>query len=363
MIIPFRWVIFLWMMAALSTFQIVVILISLILLAGGLTCLVKRLAIIDQPNHRSSHARPMPKSGGMAIVVTTYAGVGLLLWLQNFSSTALPLLVGLGIGAALLSLAGLLDDLGRLNSFKSKLAWQFLGCCVLFPFGLVLETLPLPFWGEISLGWLGYPVTVLWVLALTNIFNFMDGLDGLAAGTATVVAFLVVVLGGGGASGVSGAICFVLFAATLGFLVFNFPRAQIFLGDVGSQFLGFVFAIVAVLAAVPDHAVLPVLVVPLLFFHFIFDTLFTFCRRLLAQENVTQAHRSHLYQLLNQSGLSHARVSIIHIAITLAQGGGAYVMLQLSASLQWVVFLPYLAFQIAYAVFVMNMARRRRVLD
>ena len=351
------------MMAALSTFQLSVIFIFLIILAGGLTCLMKRLGIIDQPNHRSSHAHPVPRSGGVAIVLTSYAGVGLLLGIQGPPPTILLLVAGLAIGAAVLSLAGFLDDLGRLNSFKFKLVWQLLGCCLLFPFGFVLETLPLPSWGDISLGWLGYPVTVLWVLALTNIFNFMDGLDGLAAGTAMVVAFLVIVLGGGEASGMSGTICFVLFAATLGFLVFNFPRAQIFLGDVGSQFLGFVFAALAVLAAEPDHAVLPVLVVPLLFFHFIFDTVFTFCRRLQAHENVTQAHRSHLYQLLNQSGQSHARVSIIHIAITLAQGVGAYVMLQLPATQQWIVFLPYLAFQTAYAVFVIKLARRRGVLD
>ena len=363
MIIPFRWVIFPWMMAALSTFQLFLISIFLISLAGGLTCLMKRLGIIDQPNHRSSHARPVPRSGGVAIVVTCYVGVGILLWLQGTPPTALFLVVGLAIGAAVLSLAGLLDDLGQLSTFKSKLAWQTLGCCVLFPFGLVIETLPLPILGEISLGWLGYPVTLLWVLALTNIFNFMDGLDGLAAGTATIVSLLVVALIEGGASGASRAIFFALFAATFGFLVFNFPRAKIFLGDVGSQFLGFVFAAGAVLAAEPDHVVLPVLVVPLMFFHFIFDTVFTFCRRLLAGENVTQAHRSHLYQLLNQSGQSHVRVSVTHFAIALAQGGGAYAMLQLPASWQWVVFLPYLAFQIVYAVFVMKMARRCGVLD
>ena len=131
----------------------------------------------------------------------------------------------------------------------------------------------------------------------------------------------------------------------------------------GSQFLGFVFAAVAVLAADFDAAKMPILVVPLLFFHFIFRHFFTFWRRLLAGEDVTQAHRSHLYQLLNQAGQSHARVSVIHFAIALAQGGGGYVMLQLPATHQWDVFVPFLVFEIIYAIFVLRTARRRGVLD
>ncbi|MDA1324551.1 MAG: glycosyltransferase family 4 protein [Proteobacteria bacterium] len=326
--------------------------------------MMKRLGIIDRPNHRSSHVRPVPRSGGVAIVITTYAGVLILFWFQGSLPAATFQLAGIGIGGFMLAFAGLLDDLGRLGSFKSKLLLQALGCGVLFPFGVVVETLPVPVLGELSLGWLGYPVTVLWVLGLTNIFNFMDGLDGLAAGTAMVVAGMMVMLTAGGPPGSSGLIYLVLFASILGFLIFNFPRAQIFLGDVGSQFLGFVFAALAVvLGAHYDPASVPMLIVPLLFFHFIFDTVFTFCRRLLAHEDVTQAHRSHLYQLLNQAGQSHVRVSILHFAIALAQGGGAYVMLRLPAIHQWGVFLPFLALETVYAVLVMKTAGRRGLLD
>ena len=350
-------------MAAHSSFQLFILSICLVSLAGGLTCLMKWLRIIDQPNPRSSHVDPVPRAGGVAIVITTYAGVGIFFWLQGELPTAFFQISGIAIAATILGFAGLLDDLGRLKSFKYKLALQALGCCALFPFGLVMETLPVPVLGEISLGWLGYPITILWILGLTNIFNFMDGLDGLAAGTAVVVAALMVMLTEGGVPGPSGTIYFVLSVSTLGFLIFNFPRAQIFLGDVGSQFLGFVFAAVAVLAADYDPARVPILVMPLLFFHFIFDTFFTFCRRFLAREIVTQAHKSHLYQLLNQAGQSHPRVSTIHFAIALAQGGGAYVMLQLPAIHQWGVFLPYLVFEVFYALFVLRTARRCGVLD
>ena len=350
-------------MTALTSFQLLLLSIFLVSLAGFLTCIMKQLRIIDQPNHRSSHVRPVPRSGGVAIVITTYAGVGIVIWLQGSIPPAFLQVIGIGLAGGILALAGLLDDLGRLNSFKSKLALQVLGCCVLFPFGLVLESFPVLILGEISLGWLGYPITLLWVLGLTNIFNFMDGLDGLAAGTAIFVAALLVMLTGGGGAGPSGTIYFVLLASSLGVFIFNFPRAQIFLGDVESQFLGFVFASVAVLAADYDPSRVPILIIPLLFFHFVFDTSFTFCRRLLARENVTLAHRSHLYQLLNQAGQSHARVSVTHFVIALAQGGGAYVMLQIPPAYQWTVFLPFLAFELCYAVFVMRIARRRGVLD
>lgn len=349
-------------MAAFSSYHILVFLLFLVVLSGVLTCFMIRLRIIDRPNHRSSHVQPVPRSGGAAIVLTTYLGVGLIAWLREVPPALIDQLAGIGIAAAILAFAGLLDDLGRLNSFKSKLAMQALGCAVLFPFGVVIQSLPLPILGETPIGWLAYPVTFVWVLALTNIFNFMDGLDGLASGTALIVAAVMVMLAGGGASGYLGMIGCVLFTSTLGFFVFNFPRAKIFLGDVGSQFLGFIFAGVAVLAANDSLASIPLLVIPLLFFHFIFDTVFTFCRRLFARENVTHPHKSHLYQLMNQSGLSHPQVSFFHFVVTAVQGGGAYMMLQLPAAHHWLVFLPYLVFQMLFAATVVSYARRRGVI-
>lgn len=345
-----------------SVLQLFILSVLLVALAGGLTSLMRRLGVVDRPNERSSHDRPVPRSGGVAIVATTYAGVAIVLWMQGGPVASFPQVAGIGVAGAIFAFAGFLDDLGRLRSFRSKLAFQTVGACVMFPFGVVIQTLPLPFFGSVPLGWLGYPVTLVWVLGLTNMFNFMDGLDGLAGGTAVVAAAVMVMLAPGVAAGPSGTICLVLFAAVLGFLAFNFPRAQIFLGDVGSQFLGFAFAAVAVLAADYDPAGVPILVVPLLFFHFIFDTAFTFCRRLVAREDVIQAHKSHLYQLLNQTGRSHAWVSTLHMGMALAQGVGAYVMMGLPPSRHWDVFVPFLLFEILYAVLVLRAAWRRGLL-
>ena len=109
-------------------------------------------------------------------------------------------------------------------------------------------------------------------------------------------------------------------ASAAGFLLFNFPKARLFMGDVGSQFIGFAFAALAVIAAEIDASRTSFLVVPLLFFNFIFDTIFTLLRRALRGEDITQAHRTHLYQLLNRIGWSHVQVSLLHFLMTALQG-------------------------------------------
>ena len=148
-----------------------------------------------------------------------------------------------------------------------------------------------------------------------------------------------------------------------GFLIFNFPTARIFMGDVGSQFLGYGFAALAVIAAEYDASRTSLLIIPLLFFNFIFDVTFTFFRRLAAGGDVTRAHRGHLYQLLNRSGVSHVRVSLLHFAVTAAQGAGALVLIGIETQYRILLFTPYVAFQVVYAIAVIRMAAARGLLD
>ena len=335
---------------------------ALFLLSAAITWVMIRAPIIDQPNQRSSHKQPVPRSGGVAIVITTYVGVAAFLYFEDhFPAIGMPL-YGLAAGAVIIAVAGFLDDLNVITGFKSKLLFQILACVPVLYLGGGIDRISLPFIGWLDLGWLGYPVTMLWILGLTNIVNFMDGLDGLAAGTvATAAAIFGAISLGQGAHFLS-AMGFVVSAACTGFFIFNFPRAWIFMGDVGSQFLGFVMAALVVLTMVPDPAPVSLFVIPLLFFHFIFDTVFTFCRRLMARENVTQAHRSHLYQLLNQIGCSHAQVSMLHMLMAIAQGMGAVALLTMPAADQFLIFLPFVGFQLVYAAVILLMARRRNLL-
>ena len=333
--------------------------VGLVALSAITTWVMLCVRILDVPNHRSSHERPIANSGGASIVLTVYSGM----WIAYLWSGGLPIgtkaVAAIGLSALVLVLAGLLDDLKLLRSFKSKLAAQVLACGMLLYFDIRIDRFDLPFFGTLHLGLWAYPVTLCWVLGFTNIYNFMDGLDGLAAGTALLAAACMglIMIGAGGEFLFLTSV--ILFSAISGFFFFNFPRARIFMGDVGSQFLGYVFAALGVVAAQHEPGGAVGYVVPLLFFHFLYDGIFTFFRRLLAGENVTQAHRKHLYQLLNQIGYSHARVSLLHFAMVLWQALGAFLLVRGTIPEPGWVLPPYLLLQSIYAVLVIRAARRR----
>lgn len=332
--------------------------LTLFLLSAAATWGMMHVRILDVPNHRSSHQQPVPNSGGVAIALTVIIGFALV---YGFSETRIAArqMVGLGVATVAILVVSLLDDLGRLRTFKLKLATQIVAAAVLLGFGIVIKEMTLPYVGTIYVGWWGYPVTLIWVIAVTNMFNFMDGLNGLAGGTAVLVAAAF-----GLFTFIEGSLfvyilCYVILAASLGFFVFNFPRGRIFMGDVGSQFLGFLFATISVVASGYDASRTTLLLMPLLFFNFIYDTTFTFFRRLWAGENVTQAHRSHLYQLLNRLGWSHVQVSLLHFAMTGLQILGGLWMLQIHSRGRLAVFVPFLVAEVVYTILVMQAARRR----
>jgi len=151
----------------------------------------------------------------------------------------------------------------------------------------------------------------------------------------------------------------VLAAASLGFLFFNWCPAKIFMGDIGSTFLGFTFATMAVIAARYDHSHTSFFVVPLLLFHFIFDTLFTFFRRLSAGEHVFMAHRSHLYQLLNRLGYSHRKVVSFYSVMAISQGLAAVWMTKNLGPDRMIMYLPFLVFYLIYAAWVLVKVKKR----
>ncbi|MGB0632838.1 MAG: glycosyltransferase family 4 protein [Alphaproteobacteria bacterium] len=337
--------------------------IALFVLSVVATYLVLRLEILDEPNHRSSHDRPTPSTGGVAIFSAFVCGFAIVWFVSDEARLSSFHLAGFAAAASGIALIGFLDDLKKLKTFKIKLAAQIMAAMVLLAFGIVFSRVSLPVIGAFDLGWLGYPLTVIWVVALTNIFNFMDGLNGLAGGVAlTVAAFLCAVTYVEGSFFVY-ILCYVMAASVGGFLVFNFPKARLFMGDVGSQFIGFTFAAFAVIAAEIDASRTSFLVVPLLFFNFIFDTMFTLCRRIIRGEDITQAHRTHLYQLLNRIGWSHVRVSLLHFAMTGLQGVGALLLIGYGPDERMLVFLPFIAGQVVYAILVMSAARRHGVIS
>jgi UDP-GlcNAc:undecaprenyl-phosphate GlcNAc-1-phosphate transferase len=179
----------------------------------------------------------------------------------------------------LLATVSFVDDILQ-KTFVAKIMTQILCVCVALASGVVLTRLAIPHFGEVALGWLGYVLTFLWILGLTNAYNFMDGLDGLAAGVAVIAAAFLGAIALEQNSVFVYLSSYLLLAGSAGFLLFNFPPARIFMGEVGSAFLGFTFAILAVIGASLDLGHLSFYIVPMLLFHFIFDTVFTFIRRI-----------------------------------------------------------------------------------
>ena len=256
--------------------------------------------MLDQPNARSSHHQPTPRGGGVAFVLVASVGSVLAgLVTSSSSSVQLPL-VAAPLLAVPVALVGFLDDLHNLPA-----SWRY-GVQLPTAFVVVLVSpLLAPYVGLLPL----LPLLALLVIAVTaviNFTNFMDGLDGLVAGCMTVAMTAAAIQLSAPWS------IWSLVGALLGFLLWNWSPAKVFMGDVGSTFLGAVFAVLVLQASTWSEALALLLVAtPLLA-----DAFLCVLRRLFTGQRVFQAHRLHLFQRLHQAGWPHARVSVLYIGAT-----------------------------------------------
>lgn len=320
--------------------------------------MLNRVKIMDVPNERSSHEVPVPRGGGLAIVGTFFLGILAIYFLGDKAPLTDQHYYWGFLGSSIL-VAGIsfYDDISG-KSFQVKLATQLIAVFCVMGFGIFIDQLSIPPFGWVNLGWVGLLITIIWIVGLTNAYNFMDGIDGLAAGTAVVAsAFFAYITFNEGSLFIYIA-SYTVLAGSLGFLVFNRPPARIFMGDVGSAFLGFVFAVMAIIAARYDHSHTSFLVMPLLLFHFIYDTAFTFSRRALAGERVTEAHRTHLYQLLVQMGMTHKSVTGVYCLLGILQGLAAISMLEIASEARLWVFFPFLLLYSLLAYEIITRAKR-----
>jgi len=323
--------------------------------------MLHRVRIMDLPNQRSSHHSPTPKSGGISIVCTFLIGVVIIFVVSDKVLIRQDYFYGFVFSAVLIGAISLYDDIKN-KPFVIRLFTQLLAVFLVLMFGLVIDRIYLPFSGLVVLGWLGYPISFIWIMGMTNAYNFMDGLDGLAASVAVVVSIFFCAITFSQGSLFVYITSYTLLAGALGFLIYNLPPARIFMGDVGSTFLGFVFAVLAIIAARYDHSHTSFMVMPLLLFNFIFDTFFTFMRRLLRGERVIDAHRTHLYQLFNRLGYGHLTVTLVHIGVCILQGVAAVWMVSIPDGERTLVFLPFVVFQFVYAYVIITRAKKARLL-
>ncbi|MDN3568039.1 glycosyltransferase family 4 protein [Paeniroseomonas aquatica] len=331
--------------------------LGLALLSAAVVRLMIRWPILDIPNGRSAHAVATPRGGGVGVVVAFLVGVLALYGLADFARLAERQFLGVILAALAIAGVALVDDLRNLSA-RLRLLAQLGAALVAVGTGITLSRLALPYVGVVELGWIGALVTVFWIVGCTNAVNFMDGLDGLVGGTLLIacVALAVIAQGEGGRFIYVAAL--ILAAGFAGFLPFNLHPARIFMGDVGSQFAGFMLAVLAVAAARFDFTQLSFLIVPLLLFGLLFDAGFTLLRRGWMGDRVGAPHRTHLYQMAQRSGLGVGQVAAVHWGFALFQAGLAGLFLHLASFAKPLVVLPALAVQCGWLWFVARRVRR-----
>lgn len=333
------------------------LLAGLALFSGILVRVMIAVGVPDRPDTRKAHSRTMPKSGGVGIVGAFLLGIVLLYRYGEVSRLAAPLFLGVIAAAVVIATVSLLDDLFDFP-FLVKLGAQLIAAVVAVAAGLSARKFDVPVIGGIALGWAGPVLSLAWILFVTNTMNFIDGLDGLAAGTTLVASLFLAAIAGlhGGFFVYTTAL--LLAGGVAGFLPFNYPRARIFMGDVGSQFCGFMLAVLGIAATHYQHVSLSFLVVPLLLSGVLLDVGFTLIRRAVAKQNLTQAHRGHLYQVAHRAGMDARLIALIYWGF--AAFGGATVIGFLHAGTDWkpvVIFAPLIPFAL-WAVIVVRLARR-----
>ena len=268
--------------------------------------------LIDVPNERSLHSQATPRGGGIVVVATVLTGLGVLV--IGGIGEALSGVMVFAVAAALVAGIGWRDDVRSLAPAVKFAAHFAAAIAAILTWGVFDRVQP-----PGTTGWslpiaVAAPLTVVWLAGLLNAYNFMDGIDGLASGQA-VIAGTVWMWVAGDAVPLVGWLGLLIAAASAGFLCHNRPPARIFLGDAGSGFLGFAFAVLPLIAyAATGDARLPV-AGAFVVWPFVFDTAFTLCRRLARGENIVRAHRSHLYQRLVLGGWTHGKVTALYLAL------------------------------------------------
>jgi UDP-N-acetylmuramyl pentapeptide phosphotransferase/UDP-N-acetylglucosamine-1-phosphate transferase len=303
--------------------------------------------VLDHPGERSLHHQPTPRSGGVAIVIALLlgwgaaAGLGSLAWDDVMS--------WLSAGVVVLAIVGAIDDRMGLSPLM-RLMVQMLAAFFLLAAGLVPQQLQLPALTLSLPCYLMLPLTVLYVLWMTNLYNFMDGMDGFAGGMAVMGFAAMAWLGWQGGNTDFMLTALIVASACVGFLVFNFPPARIFMGDAGAPVLGFLAAALSLWA--DRDNLFPLWVAVLIFSPFIVDASYTLLKRILAGKKVWQAHREHIYQQLVQMGWSHRRTVLWSYVLMLAVSLTAVMALNGHSAVQWAVMVLWILIYSAIIVWV-----------
>ena len=263
-----------------------------------------RRNLLDHPNERSSHTQPVPRVGGIGIAL------GFLLPFATIAHGDYWWTMAAAIAA--MAGVGLLDDFRNLPASR-KYVLQLVIVALLMWSGVLVHELWLPFTGAVMLGWLAVPLTLVWLTGFPNFFNFMDGTNGMAGGSAVIFGGFFAAYAFSEGRAEAATLGLLMAGSALGFLFFNFPRARTFMGDAGSLSLGLCAAMLAVRQHDPmgRHAAASLILCSV----FIYDCTTTIFKRLARGENIFAAHRSHHYQRLARAGWGHTRAAWLYFAM------------------------------------------------
>ena len=312
-------------------------------------CIAQHLGAIDKPDERRINKVPIPRMGGIGIalglvaaVAVQVAGTKLLGWPTVF----VPHMQLQGVDYKLLTVAvvivfltGAIDDVRNLKP-RQKLLGQILAACVAAASGLVIGNVANPFTAElIPIGWLAYPITVVYLMAFTNVINLIDGLDGLAAGITAISCAAMFYLSYEAHQIDAAVLACILAGCCLGFLRYNFNPASIFMGDCGSNMLGFLLGVIALLG-VNRVAAATTLIVPLVIAGVpIIDTFAAIVRRRRGHTAISQADTGHIQHRLIKQGFDQRQAALMIYGWSILLAAGAIIMTKVALPLRFVVFI------------------------
>jgi UDP-GlcNAc:undecaprenyl-phosphate GlcNAc-1-phosphate transferase len=299
-------------------------LVTVLIVTPFVIKLAKKIGAVDKPNNRKVHAKVMPRLGGLAIfigvIVGYYAGG---LFSQQISA--------ISVGAILIILIGILDDFYELSA-KIKLLGQIGVAGLVVYSGLTIDILTIPFVGTYDLGWTTYPITIFWIVAITNAINLIDGLDGLSAGISVISIATIAVMAGFADKILILTLSMILLGSIIGFLFYNFHPAKIFMGDTGSLFLGYSISILSLLGLYKSVTLFSFIVPVIILGVPIFDTSFAIIRRIVNKRPISAPDKSHLHHRLLALGLSHRNTVLVIYGIGIIFSISAIIF---SASTLW----------------------------
>jgi UDP-N-acetylmuramyl pentapeptide phosphotransferase/UDP-N-acetylglucosamine-1-phosphate transferase len=300
-------------------FSVIVKLFLTMIVSAAITPFVVKLAYIlgavDKPNARRVNIKPMPTMGGLAIFIAFNFSTFVLLR-EQFPTHEL---FSVFLAECIIVLTGIIDDIRELSP-KAKLAGIFAAALVIyFLAGIRMNEVTLPIIGTFQLGWWSLPITIIWIIAITNAVNLIDGLDGLATGVSIIALFTMGIMAYFFLNMTNVYVAIWIFAlvfALVGFLPHNFHPASIFLGDTGSLFIGFMMAIFS-LKGLKNVTFITLLMPVVIMGVPITDTVYAILRRLLNKKPIMQADKHHLHHRLMQLGLSHRQTVLVIYGLSL----------------------------------------------